>query len=293
MRSLLFVPADSDRKLAKAPQCGADVVVLDLEDAVAADRKEAARAGAADFLAQRSDGGPGIHVRVNSLSSGLLDADLDALVPARPDAIILPKAESGSEISRVSAMIAAREASAGLSDGVTGIVPIATETPGAIFNFSTYKNASARLVGLAWSSEDLATALRTDNYYTDNGGFTDPFRLARSLCLFGAAHAGVLAIDRVLPNFRDNDALRREAEAAARDGFAAKLAIHPDQVAIINEVFTPSRQAIERARAIVDAFATASGAGVIAFDGEMLDIPHLAKAHALLKRAETASDDRA
>lgn len=289
MRSLLFVPADSDRKLAKAPQCGADAIVLDLEDAVAADRKEAARAGAAGFLAQRSDGGPAIHVRVNALSSGLLDADLDALIPARPDAIILPKAESGSDVSRVSAMIAAREASAGLSDGATRIVPIATETPGAIFNFGTYKNSSARLAGLAWSSEDLATALGTETYHTNDGGLTDPFRLARSLCLFGAAHAGVPAIDRVFPNFRDNDGFRREAEAAARDGFTAKLAIHPGQVAIINEVFTPSRQAIERAQAIVAAFAADPGAGVIAFDGEMLDVPHLAKAQALLKRARSAS----
>lgn len=289
MRSLLFVPADSDRKLAKAPQCGADAIVLDLEDAVAADRKEAARAGAAGFLAQRSDGGPAIHVRVNALSSGLLDADLDALIPARPDAIILPKAESGSDVSRVSAMIAAREASAGLSDGATRIVPIATETPGAIFNFGTYKNSSARLAGLAWSSEDLATALGTETYHTNDGGLTDPFRLARSLCLFGAAHAGVPAIDRVFPNFRDNDGFRREAEAAARDGFTAKLAIHPGQVAIINEVFTPSRQAIERAQAIVAAFAADPGAGVIAFDGEMLDVPHLAKAQALLERARSAS----
>jgi len=287
MRSLLFVPADSERKLAKAPDCGADVVVLDLEDAVAADRKAAARLGAADFLKSTSTSGPRIHVRVNGLDSGLIEADLDAIVPTRPDAIMLPKAESGGDVELLSAMIAAREAIAGLDDGAVSIVAIATETPGALFNFATYKGASARLTGLAWSSEDIAAAVGAGTCYDEDGALTDPFRLARSLCLYGAAHAGVAAVDRVFPNFRDAATLRGEAEAAARDGFTAKLAIHPGQVAVINEVFTPSQEVIARAKAIVAAFAAAPGAGVIGFEGQMLDLPHLAKAKALLKRAAT------
>ena len=185
-------------------------------------------------------------------------------------------------------MIAAREAIAGLADGAIRIVAIATETAGAVFNFATYKGVSARLAALAWSSEDLAAALGADSYYDDDGRLTDPFRLVRSFCLYGAAHAAVAAIDRVFPNFRDSESLRSEALAAARDGFTAKLAIHPAQIAIINEVFTPSCQAIERAQAIVAAFAAAPGAGVIALDGEMLDVPHLAKAKALLERAAAA-----
>jgi len=288
MRSLLFVPADSERKLAKAPECGADVLVLDLEDAVASDRKEAARLGAADFLQSRATGGPRIHVRVNGFASGLIEADLDAIVSTRPDAIMLPKAAAGSDVELLSAMIAAREAIAGLDDGTVGIVALATETPGAVFNLASYKGASARLAGLAWSSEDLAAALGVATYYGDDGALADPFRLARSLCLYGAAHAAVAADDRVFPNFRDADALRSEAEAAARDGFTAKLAIHPGQVAVINKVFTPSREMIARAQTIVAAFEAASGAGVIGFEGEMLDLPHLARAKALLQRAADA-----
>jgi citrate lyase subunit beta/citryl-CoA lyase len=288
MRSLLFVPADSEHKLAKAPECGADVLVLDLEDAVAADRKEAARLGAADCLRSRATNGPRVHVRVNGFTSGLIEADLDAIVSVRPDAIMLPKAAAGSNVELLSAMIAAREAIAGLDDGALGIVAIATETPGAVFNLASYKGASARLAGLAWSSEDLAAALGVATYYDDDGALTDPFSLARSLCLYGAAHAAVAAVDRVFPNFRDADALRSEAEAAARDGFTAKLAIHPGQVAVINEVFTPSREMIARAQTIVAAFEAVSGAGVIGFEGEMLDLPHLANAKALLERAADA-----
>lgn len=285
MRSLLFVPADSDRKLAKAPGCGADVLVLDLEDAVAADNKPAARQGAADFLKARAADGPRVHIRVNGLESGLIEADLDAVIPAGPDAIMLPKCASGSDISVLSAMIAAREAIAGLEDGAIRIVAIATETAGAIFNFATYKGASARLAGLAWSSEDLMVALGAETSRDETGAFTDPFRLARAHNLYGAVDAGVAAIDRVFPNFRDGEAFRTEAMAARRDGFTAKLAIHPDQVAIINEVFTPSAESIAHAHAVVAAFDANPGAGVVGFKGEMLDLPHLARAKALLARA--------
>jgi citrate lyase subunit beta / citryl-CoA lyase len=288
MRSLLFVPADSERKLAKAPSCGADVLVLDLEDSISAENKSTARQRAAEFVKANRGTGPQLHIRINGFSSGEVEADLDAVVPAGPDAIMLPKSESGNDISLLSAMIAPREATAGIDDGAIGILPIATETAGAIFHFSTYKDASARLVGLAWSSEDLSAALGVETYLDANGAFTDPFRLARSLCLFGAANAGVAAVDRVFPNFRDAKAFESEALAARRDGFTAKLVIHPDQVAIVNEVFTPSADSIAHARAVIAAFDAEPGAGVVALDGEMLDVPHLAKAKALLARAKAA-----
>jgi citrate lyase subunit beta/citryl-CoA lyase len=284
MRSLLFVPADSDRKLAKAPTSGADVLILDLEDSVVAENKAAARAHAAEFLKSRA-GGPRLHVRVNGLASGLIEADLDTIVPAKPDAIMLPKANGGPDISLLSAMIAAREAIAGIDDGATKILAIATESAGAIFRFATYKGSSARLAGLAWGSEDLSASLGAETNRDAAGAFTDPFRLARTLCLYGAVDAGVAPIDQVFANFRDQKALEAEALAARRDGFTAKLAIHPDQVAVINQVFTPSADQIARAEKVIAAFAENPGAGVIGLDGEMLDLPHLVKAKALLARA--------
>jgi citrate lyase subunit beta/citryl-CoA lyase len=285
MRSLLCVPADSDRKLAKAPASGADVLILDLEDSVAAENKAAARARATDFLMSQPAGGARFHVRVNGFQSGLVEADLDAVVPAKPDAIVLPKANGGPDISLLSAMIAAREAIAGIDDGAIKILAIATESAGSIFRFATYKGSSARLAGLAWGSEDLSAALGAETNRDAAGALTDPFRLARTLCLYGAADAGVAPIDQVFSNFRDQKALEAEALAARRDGFTAKLAIHPDQVAVINEVFTPSAEAITRAEKVIAAFAANPGAGVVGLDGEMLDLPHLVKAKALLARA--------
>lgn len=181
MRSLLFVPADSERKLAKAPGCGADAIVLDLEDAVAAESKEAARKGAVDFLAARSPKGPSIQVRINGLQSDHIDADLDAIVPARPDVIMLPKATSGNDVALLSAMIAAREATAGIDDGTIRISAMATESPGATLRLANYRGASARLAAIAWSSEDLMAALGAEASTDANGLLTDPFRLARTL----------------------------------------------------------------------------------------------------------------
>jgi len=286
MRSLLFVPADSEKKLAKAPTCGADALIIDLEDSVSAKNKSTARHQAAEFIKSHRESGYALHVRINGFASGLIEADLDAIVPAGPDAIMLPKAESGNDISLLSAMIAPREAMAAIDDGGIRIFALTTETAGAIFQFATYKAASARLDGLAWSSEDLSAALGVESSHDANGAFTDPFRLARTLCLYGAAEAGITAIDRVFPNFRDTKAFRSEALAARRDGFTAKLAIHPDQVEIINAVFTPSADSIAHARAVITAFEAAPGTGVVGLDGEMLDLPHLAQARALLARAK-------
>lgn len=290
MRSLLFVPADSPGKLAKALRCGADALILDLEDSIAPERKEAARAGAADFLTKTlsTSDRPRLLVRVNGLATGLTDADLDAVVPARPDAIMLPKAEGGASIVHLDAKLTAREALSGLPDGTIRIVAIATETAPALFLAGTYRGASPRLAALTWGAEDLSAELGAEANRDTQGGFLDPYRLARALCIAGAAAAGVPALDTVYVDFRDEAGLHRECEEARRDGFSGKMAIHPGQVATINDVFTPDPATIARAQAIVAAFATTHGAGVVAIDGVMYDRPHLTKAERLLARARAA-----
>src|SRR5215467_12714584 len=246
MRSLLFVPADGGRKLDKAMASGADAVIVDLEDSVAPEGKAAARTSAADFLKQavKATKRPRLIVRVNGFATGLTDADLDAVVPARPDAIMLPKAEGGAAIVHADAKLAVREAIAGLPDGHVKIVAIATETASALFLAGTYGGASARLEGLTWGAEDLSAELGAETNRGADGRFLDPYRLARALCLAGAAAAQVQPIDTIAADFRNIEALRRETEEARRDGFTGKMAIHPAQVPVINEVFTPSAAAI-------------------------------------------------
>jgi citrate lyase subunit beta/citryl-CoA lyase len=286
MRSLLFVPADSPRKLEKSLEVGADALIIDLEDAVAPGAKDAARAGARDFLeatrliARR----PMLIIRVNALDSGMIDADLAAIMPTPPDAIMLPKARHGADVQHLSVKIAVREAENNLIDGSTKIIPIATETADAIFGLSSYAGSSARLLGLTWGAEDLAAALGAESNRLTDGSYADPYRLARALTLFAARAADIEPIDTVFANFRDIEGLRAECEAARRDGFVAKMAIHPSQVAVINEVFTPSENAIGRARGIVEAFAKNPDAGVLNLDGAMIDQPHLKQARRLLER---------
>lgn len=287
MRSLLFVPGDSPRKLARGLESGADGLILDLEDSVALARKAEARAISLDFLKQNADapGRPRLLVRVNALDTGLTDDDLDAVVAGRPDAILLPKAEGGASIAHLDAKLAVREAQHGLPDNGIAIYALATETAAALFQGATYAGASARLAGLTWGAEDLSAALGAETNRDADGRFTAPYVFARTLCLAAAAAAGVAAIDTVYVDFRDEAGFRREAEEARRDGFTGKLAIHPAQVPLINEVFTPSAEAIAQAQAIVDAFAAEPGAGVIAIAGAMYDRPHLARAERLLARA--------
>lgn len=286
MRSLLFVPADSERKLAKSLSSGADCLVLDLEDSVAPEAKAKARAQAAAFLAAalRQDPRPRLYVRVNAFPSGLTEADLDAAMAGRPDGILLPKCPNGAAIQHLGAMLAVKEAEHDLADGATRIIAIVTETAASIFNMGSYAGASARLEGLTWGAEDLAACLGAAANRGADGAYTFPYLLARSLTLFAAASAGALAIDAVHGNFRDSARLRLECETAKRDGFVGKMAIHPAQIATINEIFSPSEESIAKARAIVAAFAASPGAGVVGLDGEMLDLPHLAKARRLLKQ---------
>jgi citrate lyase subunit beta/citryl-CoA lyase len=287
MRSLLFVPADGGSKLDKAFSSGADAVIIDLEDSVAPDRKATARASAASFLeaALTRPARPRLLVRVNALATGLTDADLDAVVRARPDAILLPKAEGGASVVQADAKLAAREAAAGIDIGHTKIVAQAIETAAGIFQIGTFRGASPRLIGLTWGPEDLSAELGAEANRDANGRLTEPYRLARSLCLFGAAAAEVTAIETVYVDFRNLEGLRAETEAARRDGFSARLAIHPAQVPVINKVFTPTAEALAKARAVIAAFAAAPSAGVVAIDGKMYDRPHLERAKRLLARA--------
>jgi citrate lyase subunit beta / citryl-CoA lyase len=287
MRSLLFVPADSPRKLEKAITSGADALVVDLEDSVALEGKARARQGAAAFLKEivPTSPRPYLIVRVNSLGSGLTDADLDVVAPARPDAVMLPKAEGGSSVVHLDAKLAVREATSDIADGSIKIIAIATETAAALFLAGTYAGASKRLFALTWGAEDLSAELGAETNRDAEGVLLDPYRLARVLCLAGAASAGVPAIDTVFTDIHDREAFRRECGAARRDGFSGKMAIHPTQIPIINEAFTPSREAVTRAKAVVDAFAANPDAGVVAISGVMVDKPHLARARRILDRA--------
>lgn len=290
MRSLLFVPADSVRKLDKAMSSGADALIVDLEDSIALDGKAHAREAAAAFLknAMTSATRPYLMVRVNGLQTGLTDADLDAIAPAKPDAIMLPKAEGGAALVHADAKLAVREAQNDLADGHIKILPIATETAAALFLVGTFAGASARLIGMTWGAEDLSAELGARTNRDEQGRFLDPYRLARSLCLAGAAAAAVPAIDTVFVDFRNDVGFRRECEEACRDGFVGKMAIHPAQVPIINEVFTPSAHAIAHAQSVIAAFAAAPGAGVVGIGGVMYDRPHLVRAKQLLARARGA-----
>jgi citrate lyase subunit beta/citryl-CoA lyase len=292
MRSLLFVPGDDARKLEKAAASGADALILDLEDSVSHARKSVARDLTRAFLdAHRHDDGPRLFVRINGFDTGLAERDVTAVVGAAPAALVLPKAAGGADIQALAARIAVAEADHDLPDGSIGILAIATETAAALFSMGSYIGCSRRLLGLAWGGEDLAADLGAETNRDARGDYTDAYRLARALTLIGASAARVAAIDSVYVNFRDDDGLKAEAEAARRDGFAGKMAIHPAQVPVINQVFTPSAEAVGRARRILDAFAASPGAGVINLDGHMVDRPHLRQAERTLQRARAAGID--
>jgi len=289
MRSLLFVPGDSEKKLAKGFGAGADVVIVDLEDSVAAGNKQSAREIAARFIAaHRQKTASAIYVRVNDLSTGLTDDDLTALVPAAPDGIMLPKSNSGQDVQQLSAKLRVHEAENGLPDGAIRILPIITETPAGVLTAATYAGASTRLAGLTWGAEDLSAAIGARAARDERGRYTDVFRLARAMTILAAGAAEVAAIDTVFPDFRDMEAFEAECREAERDGFTGKMAIHPAQVPVINAAFTPSAEAVRHSQAIVDAFAAAGNPGVVGIDGKMYDRPHLRLAERLLARARAA-----
>ena len=277
LRSLLFVPGDRPDRFAKAAASGADALILDLEDAVAASAKDAAHAAVADWL--REPAAVPRFVRINPVDGVLAVDDLDALVGTRPDGIVVPKAEGAATIARIDTLLAER----GLAD--LPLLPIATETPAAIFQLGSYAGVGHRLAGLTWGAEDLPAAIGATTAREDDGRYTAPYELARSLTLFGAHAAGVAAIDTVYPAIRDEAGLIAYAARAARDGFTGMMAIHPAQVAGINAAFTPTPEAIARAQAIVDAFTAQPDAGALQVDGRMVDAPHLKQARRVLGAA--------
>lgn len=289
MRSLLFVPGDDERKIARGLASAADALILDLEDAVAPARKSAAREICAKAIAT-SKNAKRLFVRVNALDTGDTFADLAAIVPPGPYGVVLPKCRGAGDATVVSRYLEKLEAKSGIPQGQIRILPIATENGASMFGLGTYADPPLpRLCGLMWGGEDLATDVGAIRNHGADGFYTAPFRLARSLCLFGAAAASVIAIDAVFTDFRDIEGLRKEAEEGLRDGYSAKAAIHPDQVAPINAAFTPSAADIDWAKRVVAAFDASPGTGVASIDGKMLDRPHYRSAKRVLERAAAAS----
>lgn len=278
IRSFLFVPGDSERKLEKARDAGADAVIVDLEDSVAAENRPRARELARAYIEGRDD----VWLRINPVDSGEAAADLQAVMPAAPSGIVLPKARSADDAARLATKLDELEGRFGIAAGHTRILPICTERPRALFSLDSYVGATPRLAGLTWGAEDLSAALGARAIRGDDGNWLAPYELARSLCLFAAAAAEVAAIDTVYTDFRDSEGLASFAARAARDGFTGMLAIHPAQVATINDAFTPGDDEVARAERIVALFRDNPGAGTLALDGEMIDKPHLVQARRVI-----------
>ncbi len=280
IRSFLFVPADSERKLARGLESGADALILDLEDSVAAANRPIARKLVRAFLETHAGDRIARYVRINPLASGLALDDLVATVAGRPDGILLPKC-APDDVRTLDHYLSAFEAAAGNPVGPTRIIAIATETPAAVFALGNYAGVSPRLESITWGAEDLSACLGGSNRTLD-GGYDGPYLLARSLCLLGAAAAGVTALDTIYTDFRDPDGLKAECAAARRSGFSGKMAIHPAQIAAINEAFSTSAAERDWAERVIAAFAAAPDAGTLALDGKMIDKPHLVLARRLL-----------
>jgi citrate lyase subunit beta/citryl-CoA lyase len=293
MRSLLFVPGDDPGKMDKALRSGADGLVLDLEDAVAAARKPQARSATTAFLGRAATAGPTLWVRVNPVSSPHYLQDLCAVVPARPAGLLLPKCDDASDVVAANAHLLALEAQAGLARGAIGLIPIVTETPQAVFSLAGYARPLPRLSGLTWGAEDLSAAVGALSARGRDGALTPLYATVRALTLAAAAAAGAPAFDTVYTDFRDDEGLAAYASAARRDGFGGMFAIHPRQVPILNAAFTPSAAEIAHARRVVDLFREQPDAGALALDGQMLDAPHLRQAQRVLARDPAAHDDQA
>jgi citrate lyase subunit beta/citryl-CoA lyase len=283
LRSMLFVPADSERKLDKALGSRADALILDLEDAVAPARKPAAREAAAAFVAAQAKALPAsLFVRINPLDSGLALDDLAAVVVPGLAGIMLPKTTSAEDVRRLGLYLDALESRAGMARGTVHVVPVATETAQAMLTMASFVPGIPRLAALTWGAEDLSAALGAISNREADGSLSPLYVFANSMCLCAAAAAGVDAIDTLHADFRDRDGLAAACAVARRRGFRGKIAIHPDQVDIINEAFTPSEAEIAAARRIVDAFAAQPQAGTLSIDGVMVDLPHLKQARRTL-----------
>jgi citrate lyase subunit beta / citryl-CoA lyase len=286
LRSMLFVPGDSGRKFEKASGTDADALILDLEDSVAPDQKPIARANVAALLDAPTERRWSFFVRPNPLDSGMIEDDLAAVVKPGLDGLLIPKANGAQDIEEIGTILDRLEVQTGMALGSVKIAVVSTETPRAMFNLGSYTPAHPRLIALTWGAEDLSAAIgATDNKETD-GNWTSPYQMARNMCLFAAASAEVLPIDTLYSNFRDPEGLEADCRRARRDGFLGRIAIHPDQVAIINRAFTPSEEEIAFAQKIIAAFAANPSAGTLGIDGKMVDIPHLKAAQKTLAASE-------
>ncbi|MEE9590390.1 MAG: CoA ester lyase [Hyphomicrobiaceae bacterium] len=294
MRSLLFVPGDSEKKLVKAIETEADCLLVDLEDSVVPDAKPAARDMTTAYLKEHMarEVRPELYVRINSLDTRFWEDDLAVVMAGRPEGLLMPKAANGEEVAQLSIALDLAESRVGLTPGTTKLIVLTTEVPMAILHMQSFIGASQRLQALTWGAEDLSAVLGSSTNRQPDGNWTSPYRLARDLCLITAAAGDVAAIDTVFTNYRDQDGLAREAQEAARDGFAGKMAIHPAQVPVINEAFTPSTEDVARAEGIVAAFAEQGDVGVVGLGNEMLDRPHLRRAERVLERARLGEASR-
>jgi citrate lyase subunit beta/citryl-CoA lyase len=285
-RSYLFVPADSERKTARAMDVGADAVILDLEDSVSAEARPAARDIAREYLAGKQN----VWVRINPIDTEDAIADLEAVMPSAPAGIVLPKPRSAADAVLLATRLDELEAAHDLAGGQTGIISICTERPEALFSLHSYVAATPRLRALSWGAEDLSAAVGATSNRADDGNWLPPYELARSLCLFAAAAAEVIAIDTVYTDFSDNEGLARYAGNARRDGFSGMLAIHPAQVEVINQAFAPTEAELEWAARVVAVFEENAGAGTKGLDGRMIDRPHLVQAKRIIELARRLAD---
>ena len=289
IRSFLFIPGDSEKKLGKVDGVGADAFILDLEDAVAVARKPVAREMVPAFIKgrPRAERKSQLWVRVNPLDTPWTLEDLAAIVPVAPDGIMLPKVNGPEDVAQVSHYLSALEAASGVEQGSIRILPVATETAVSPFRLGDYAAAGlTRLYGLTWGAEDLSSAIGASGNTDANGEWTHTYKMVRSLCLLGAHAAGGEAVDTLYVDFRDPDGLRASCKAARAEGFSGRVAIHPAQVDIINESFSPSADEVDFARRVVDLFAANPDSGTLGLDGKMLDIPHLKQAERTLAMHE-------
>ncbi|MGB3067713.1 MAG: CoA ester lyase [Ottowia sp.] len=284
LRSLLFVPGDSERKLSKGVESKADALILDLEDAVAPSRTHLARGMVVEYLKSLPDRSrQKLWVRINPLGTPASMLDLAAVVAGAPDGILLPKVNGPADIAHLGHCLDALEAREGLSPGMIRIMPVATETPQSLFALGGYAGCSDRLHGLTWGAEDIAAALGASANRRPTGEYDTVYAMAKALCLSGAAAANVQPVDTIWADYRDADGLRTEAQQSRQSGYTGKIAIHPAQVDVINEAFTPRADEVAWARRVVDVFAANPGLGTVGLDGKMLDMPHLKQARKVLE----------
>lgn len=293
MRSMLFVPGDDIRKLEKSLLSKADALILDLEDSVALTQKTKARTMVLDFLRRHVPVRPRplLYVRINPLDTGMTDEDLDAILTGKPDGVMIPKAVGRTDLVETARLLSRHEERAGTPDGFTKIMLVATETAAAVLALPTVPGSTTRLSALTWGGEDLAADIGAEQNHDDSGAFTPTYVMVRSMALLTAVASGVQPIDTPFTNYRDLEAFAADCKISRRDGFTGRIAIHPNQVGIINDMFTPSLEAVRHARSIVDAFAANPGLGVVGIDGKMIDRPHLRQAERILERHQAITAD--